>query len=49
MKIIFNSDDNFPLKKVLKVHMLTVIVKCVFEKDGKYYLQVTLDDCLYDL
>ena len=29
--------------------MLTVIVKCVFEKDGKYYLQVFLDDCLYDL
>ena len=49
MKIIFNSDDNLPLKKVLKIHILTVIVKCVFKKNGKSYLQVFLDDCLCDL
>ena len=28
--------------------MLTVIVRCVFEEDGKYYLQVFLDECLYE-
>ena len=29
--------------------MLTVIVRSVFEEDGKYYPQVFLDDCLYEL
>ena len=41
MKINFNSDDNLPLSKILKLHMLTVIVRSVFEKDGKYYPQVS--------
>ena len=39
MKIKFNSDDNLPLNKMLKLCMLTVIVRSVFE-DGKYYPQV---------
>ena len=39
MKIKFNSDDNLPLNKILTL-MLTVIVRSVFNEDGKYYLQV---------
>ena len=30
------------------LHMLTVIVRSVFEEDGKYYPQVFLDECLYE-
>ena len=30
MKIKFNSGDNLPLGKILKVRMLTVIVRSVF-------------------
>ena len=48
MKIKFNSDDNLPLYKKLKFHSLTIIIRNVFEKDGKYYPQIFLDDCLYD-
>ena len=48
MKIKFDSDDNLPLNKVLKSHVLTIIIRNVFEKDGKYYPQIFLDDCLYD-
>ena len=29
--------------------MLTVIVKSVFQEDGKYYPQVFLNECLYDI
>ena len=29
--------------------MLTVIVRSVFEEDGKYYSQVFLDECLYEV
>ena len=42
MKTKFDSDDNLPLNKILK---LTIIVKNIFEKDGKYYPQIFLDDC----
>ena len=41
MKIYFRSDDNLPLNKILELHML--IVRSVFEEDGKYYQQVFLD------
>ena len=49
MKIKFNSDDELPLNKMLKLHMLTIIVRSVFEEDGKYYPQVFLDKCLYEM
>ena len=49
MKIKFNSDDDLPLNKILKLHMLTIIVRSVFEEDGKYYPQVFLDECLYEV
>ena len=38
---------NLLLNKMLKLHMLTVIVRSVFEEDDKYYPQVYLDECLY--
>ena len=49
MKIKFDTDDNLPLNKLLNLHMLTIIVKSVFEDEGTFYSQVYLDDCLYEL
>ena len=49
MKIRFESDDNLSLNKTLKLHMLTLVVKSVFEEDGKYYSQIFSDECLYEL
>ena len=46
MKIKFNTDDNLPLNKPLKLHLLTIIVRCIFGEDGKFYPQLYLDDCL---
>ena len=40
MKIKLNSDDNLPLNKPLKLHMLTINVRSVFKEDGKYYPQI---------
>ena len=48
MKIKFNSDDNLPLNKLLRIHMLTVIVRSVFQENNRYYPQVFLDECLYE-
>ena len=49
MKIKFNSNDNLPLNKPLKVHNMTITIRSVFEKDGKLYPQLFLDDALYKL
>ena len=46
MKIKFDSDDNLPLNKVLKFHAVIIIIRSVFERDGKYYPQIFLDDAL---
>ena len=40
MKINFNSDDGLPLNKPLKFHLMTIIIKSVFEEDGKLYPQL---------
>ena len=37
MKIKFNSDDNLPLNKTLEFHVMTIIIRSVFEEDGKLY------------
>ena len=40
MKININSDDNFPLNKILKLHNLTIVARFVFQENGKYYSEV---------
>ena len=49
MKIKLNSDDDLPLNKIRELHMLTIIVRSVFEEYGKYYPQIFLDECLYEV
>ena len=49
MKIKFNSDDDLPLSKLLKFSLMTIIIRCVFSEDGKFYSQLFLDDTLYEL
>ena len=49
MKIKFDSDDDLPLNTVLKFRVLTIIIRCILEKDGEYYPQIFLDDSLYEL
>ena len=42
IKIKFNSDDNLPLNKQLKFHLMNITIRSVFEEDGKRYPQVFL-------
>ena len=44
MKIKFKSDDHSLLNKPLKLYNMTIIIRSVFEEDGKLYTQVFLDD-----
>ena len=49
MKMKFNSNNDLPLNKPLKFHVMTIIVRSVFEGGGKLYPQVFWDDWLYRL
>ena len=49
MKINFYSDDDLQLNKQLKFHNMVITIRSVFEKKGKLYPQVFLDDTLYEL
>ena len=49
MKIKFKFDDDLPLNKPLKFHAMAIIIRSVFEEDGKLYPQFFLDDALYEL
>ena len=49
MKIKFNSDDDWPLNKLQKFHLMTIMIRCVFREDGKLYPRLFIDDALYEL
>ena len=48
MTIKFDTDDDLPLNKSLKLHMLTIVVRSVFE-NSKFYQQIYLDECLFEV
>ena len=49
MNIKFNSDDDLPLNKPRKFHGMAIIIRSGFEEDDKFYPQIYLGDCLYEL
>ena len=44
MKIKFKSNNIFPTDKDVNICIATIIIRAIFAKDGKYYLQLLLDD-----
>ena len=49
LKIRFESNDDLPLNKPIKLRLLTIIIRSVFSENGKFYPQLFLDDALYEL
>ena len=49
MKIKVNSDDDLPLNKPFKFHLMTITVRSIFEENGKLCSHVFLDGILYEL
>ena len=50
MEIKFNLDDELPLNnKMIEIRSMIIVVRAVFYKNNKYYPQVFLDECLYQL
>ena len=49
MKIKFNTGDNILLNKIVYFPTITIIIRSVTQKDGTYYPQLFLDECLYEV
>ena len=51
--IIFNNINtiiiNIPLNKIIYFPAITIIIRSVTKKDDKYYRQLFLDDCVYEV
>ena len=47
-KIRFISDIDLPLGTLIQFKILTIIIRCIIKKDGKYYPEIYLDECMYD-
>ena len=47
IKKTYESNNIFPTGKDVNIHLATVVITAIFAKDGKYYLQLFLDDGLY--
>ena len=49
MKIKFNSDEDLPLKKMLKLCNVIIFVRSAFQESNIYNSQVFLDEYIYKL
>ena len=49
MKIKFDNDDDLPWNKQVKFATMAMVIRSVFEDECKFYMQVFLDACLYEL
>ena len=49
MKIKFNYDGDLPWKKPLTFYAMIITIRSIFDKEGKFFPQVLLDDALYEL
>ena len=41
--------NDLPIKQVFKIHSVTVVIKSLTEKNNKFYLELSINHCLYKL
>ena len=49
IKTKFDSDDELSLNKTVEIPIMTIVVRAVFLTRNKYFPQVFLDECLYEI
>ena len=42
-------DSNLPIEKIIKIPSITIAIKSLIEKDNKFYLELSLNHCLYEI
>ena len=46
---IVSSDSDIPTDKIIKISSVTIVITSLFEKDNKFYLELALNHCLYEI
>ena len=49
MKIKFNLYHELPLNKMTEIPSMIIVVRAALHEHIRYYPQVSLDECLYEL
>ena len=42
-------DNDLPIGYVFKIRSITIVIKSLIEKDEKFYLEISLNRCLYEI
>ena len=42
-------DIDLPIEKIFKIPSITIVIKSLIEKENKFYLELALNDCLYEI
>ena len=42
-------DSNLPIEKIIEIPSITIFIKSLIEKDNKFYLELLLNHCLYEI
>ena len=42
-------DNDLPIEHVFKIPSITIVIKLLFEKNNKFYLEISLNHCLYEI
>ena len=42
-------DSDILTNKIIKIHSITIVIKSLIEKDNKFYLELSLNRCLYEI
>ena len=42
-------DSNLPIEKIFKIPSITIVIKSLIEKNNKFYLELALNHCLYEI
>ena len=48
-KKIRSSDVDLPIEHVFKIPSITIVIRSLIEKSNKFYLELSLNHCLYIL
>ena len=42
-------DNDLPIEHVFKTPTITIVIKSLIEKNDKFYLEISLNHCLYEI
>ena len=42
-------DNDLPVERVFKIPSITIVIKSLIEKNNKFYLELSLNHCLYKI